>query len=149
MLRQTTTQRVSLVEKQLIRKLGITNGIILCRRAQLVVFDEPVIRVLGEGNRGKLKCVHQRQVMERQVGMQYGERRLIKGDDVVTENKSCTVSQLIKPSGEILRGTCYSRSRIRVRAKDAQLSKRRTVFWRSLNVDAKALCSNFIGLLGH
>lgn len=79
MLRETTTKRVSLVEKQLICKFGITNGIILCRRAQLVVFDEPVIRVLGKGNRGKLKCVHQRQVMERQVRMQYGEGRLIAG----------------------------------------------------------------------
>lgn len=81
--------------------------------------------------------------------MQYGKRWLIKGNDVVTENKTCAVSQLIKPSGEILRRTRNSLTRIGVRPKDAQLSKHRTVSWRSLNVDAKALCSNFIGLLGH
>lgn len=53
----TLAQCLTLIKEELIGQLGIAHRVIARGCAKLVVLDQPVIRILREGNRRQFECI--------------------------------------------------------------------------------------------
>ena len=142
----TLAQCFALIEEEFIGQLCIAHRIVARGRAKLVVFDQPVIRVLREGNRRQFERIDQREPVKSQPGMQHLKSRLVERDNVVSEDESRALGDCIKPLDEILGFSGDLGSRIGIWPVSTDLAQDRLILAGRLNVNAQALCScRFLG----
>ena len=84
-----------LVEEEREGKLGVPQRVAARVADELVVLDEPVVRVLRKGERRKLERVHHRQAEEREAGVELAEDCEIVPANVVTEDEGGAVGQVV------------------------------------------------------
>ncbi len=133
-------QSFPLIEEQLICQLGIAHRVIARGRAELVVLHQPVIGVLRECDRREFQRIDQRQLMEGQVWMEDRQRGLVECDDIVAEDESSALRQLIKLGDEILSFTRNSGARISIRTESTDLPQDRSILASGFNIEAETFC---------
>ena len=84
-----------LVEEEREGKLGVPQRVVARVADELVVLDEPVVRVLRKGERRELERVHHRQAEEREAGVELAEDCEIVPANVVTEDEGGAVRQVV------------------------------------------------------
>jgi len=131
-------QGLVLIDEELVGQLRIAHRIVACRRAQLVVLHQPVIRVLREGDGREFERVDQWQAVERELRMQCRQRRLIERNDVMAKHEGGAFGERIQPANEIRRLARELQPRIEIGAKNAQLAQDLAVLASGFNVEAQA-----------
>jgi hypothetical protein len=87
-----------LVMKERETELGIAQRLAASIAHELVVLDEPMVGILGEGERRELERVDDGQCQELEVGKHLPQNREIVAPDVVTEDKARPLGEGIELS---------------------------------------------------
>ena len=92
-------ERLLLVVEHLQRKPGVQLGIVPAARYQrsvLVMLDQMVIRIAGEGQRIQPKCVHRGQVQQPQAGIGRPQMGQVESDQVVPQQEVRAIGQVVQ-----------------------------------------------------
>ena len=102
-----------LVVEHLQRKPGVQLGIVPAapyQRPVLVVLDQMVIRIAGEGQRIEPQGIHRKQIQQPQAGIGRPQVGQVESDQVVLQRKVRAVGQLIQPGQGLGQIVAHSRN---------------------------------------
>ena len=137
MLDHACSKGLPLIEEQPVGQLGIAHRIVPRGRAEAVVLDQAVVRVLREGDRRELERVDQRQPMQGQAGVQQGKGRSIEGNDVVTQREARAMGERVDTRYQIGCPSGDPRAGVQIRAVEPDLAQTERILLGRLDVEAQ------------
>ncbi len=122
------------------RQLGILERVAARIAHQLVILDQAVIRVGGEGQRRQLQRIDSGQTIEAQIRVKLRQHRQVVADDVVAEDESGAFGQRIDRRP----GACHllageAQALLRIGPPGRELAQSQLIVCGGLDVETKTV----------